>query len=123
MNLSTLSAFVQVEMLHWLWVDIKGVGFADFLNRLLSVYSIERPGLADWWWEDKSVGLISTVSDCVDGCIGVCLFGLVECRLAHIMAMLCCWIADFVETAIHSGSSVLGIMEFTKCHFSNKVHC
>lgn len=40
-------------------------------SSLLSVYSIERPGLSEWWWEDKSVGIISTVSDCVDGCIGV----------------------------------------------------
>ena len=39
------------------------------------------------------------------------------------MAMLCCWIADFVETAIRSGSSGLEIMEFTKCRFFNKVHC
>ena len=105
-------------------MDIKGIGLSGLRTRHLSVYAVERPGLAEWWWEDKSVGLISTVSDCVDGCIGVRLFMiLVEYRLVHIMAMLCCWTVDFVEMVTRSGSSVLGIMESTKFPFFNRVHC
>ena len=66
-----LTVFTRVEMLPRLWVDIKGISSDGVSISLMSVYSIERPGLAEWWWEDKSVGIISTISDCVDGCIGV----------------------------------------------------
>ena len=44
---------------------------ASLIFSILSGYRLERPGFAEWEWEDKSIGLISTVSDCVDGCIGV----------------------------------------------------
>ena len=54
------------------------------------MYSIERPGLADWWWEDKSVGLISTVSDCVDGCIGVRSFFFFFSNVEWLIQWRCC---------------------------------